>query len=158
MNKYHEALLIRSVNSRNLLATARKNEQHALECLEMEDGANETLHGLEWSSEEIEELVRSRDAVPLLKKRHSDRTVMASLAQLIACRLQEGYTVTNFVVMKSMQPKTVLLDFVVVTARTNHIHLVVGSDHLEVTLSLPWREGTTVFYRVTGQWPDKGLR
>ena len=75
----------------------------------MEDGANETLHGLEWSSEEIEELVRSRDAVPLLKKRHSDRTVMASLAQLIACRLQEGYTVTNFVVMKSMQPKTVLL-------------------------------------------------
>ena len=109
MNKYHEALLIRSVNSRNLLATARKNEQHALECLEMEDGANETLHGLEWSSEEIEELVRSRDAVPLLKKRHSDRTVMASLAQLIACRLQEGYTVTNFVVMKSMHPKTVLL-------------------------------------------------
>lgn len=92
MNEFHEALLLRSLNEREKPVASRG------------PGLSPDLPventSLEISSNEVEALVRSHDAVPLLKKRHSDRTVMASLAQLVACRVQEGYKIASLALAK----------------------------------------------------------
>ena len=93
MNEYHAALLLRVLNAQES-AKVREAREEGSERTE----ASRT--SLEMSGDEIEALVRSHDAVPLQKKRHSDRSVMASLAQLVACRLQEGYHISSIDVSK----------------------------------------------------------
>jgi hypothetical protein len=65
---------------------------------------------------------------PLMKKKFAERTMKTALAQVVACRLREGYAIRDLQLPKSC-------------------------NQLEVRMTLPWRDGVKIHYNVTTAWP-----